>query len=125
MKKWTADQYVCQQGELTIVNLDRAPAAVVAKLEMASQADDGKRDRQGRAIVGHSETGHHHVLTDPSAEFHESTSPFICYLSLETPARLEHLRNDHQHTAWQLPAGRYWVSRQREGGPQRWRMARD
>jgi hypothetical protein len=125
MKTFSDTDYTCQQGELTLVNLDRCPEHIRKLLSMPERGEAGDRDARGRAIVGHSETGHHHVLADPSAQLTESADPFVCYLRLEAPTTLDHLRADHTHTAWELPAGNYWVSRQREGGPERWRAAQD
>jgi len=69
-------------------------------------------------IVGHSETGHHHVL--------ESTTDFkvmsnkdkdLLYVRLFKPAKLVHKKTQDAHNTLTVPAGTYQVVRKNEYNP--------
>lgn len=65
-------------------------------------------------IVGHSESGHHHVL--------ESETPFIqlvaadgaLYVDLDTPTPLRHHKSQDQHRELLVPAGAWRVRKKTE-----------
>jgi hypothetical protein len=115
---------VFEQGELTFIRLDGLTADQLADLALPAETVEGEL-LDGRPIVGHSETGHHHVISDFIGTWRESTNPFIAYLSMEQPGMLEHLRRSDTHDTWSMPAGRYRVSRQAEEGPEGWRRVED
>lgn len=68
-------------------------------------------------IVGHSESGHHHVL--------ESDSPFAqiiatngdLYVDLDAPTPLLHRKTDQQHRELTVPPGAWRVIRKTEFDP--------
>ena len=87
---------------------------------------------EGKLIVAHSETGHHHVIESPGVELFTISDPFISYLKLEAPhADVVHEREYHTHRTLRLfgaSDGRpayYEVRRQREHSPEGFRPATD
>jgi hypothetical protein len=80
----------------------------------------------GRAIVAHSETGHHHVVESPGAAyFTDPKDPFTAYLSLAEDAQVTHLRPFDTHAPISLTAGVWGIRRQREYVPEGFRMVQD
>lgn len=80
----------------------------------------------GHFILAHSETGHHHVVMERSAQaFIDQTNAFIAYIKVLEPTELEHLRSFDTHEALHLEPGIYEVRRQREYTPEGWRRAAD
>jgi hypothetical protein len=108
------------QGDLLIRRIDTLPA--------------GLRPMQpvnGRYIVAHSETGHHHVIAErPGVTTYASDDPMVSYLQVieateQTEALLEHLRQHDTHEAIAIPPGVYELRRQRESAPEGWRRVED
>jgi len=63
-----------------------------------------------KLIIGHSETGHHHVLERPAEVFVPDTAPAgmrILYAILEEPNALIHERGYDTHKALNLEPGIY------------------
>lgn len=83
-------------------------------------------ESEGCVVVAHSETGHDHVFRDPTAaKLYRTADPFICYLRMEAPAALEHLREFDTHEAIMFSTGCYEIRRQREHTPEGYRMVAD
>lgn len=103
----------CRQGDVWFKRVDEIP--------------DGVSDPVvGRAIVAHSETGHHHVVESPGAEyFTVPGDPFTAYLRLAEDADVTHLRGYDTHEPITLPAGTWRIRRQREYTPEGYRMVLD
>ena len=80
-------------------------------------------------IIGHSETGHHHVIDidrSPSAQLLiDKTNEFMTRLELDEPAEVEHLRSFDTHETLKLPAGKYIVRHRREYTPEGLRRVED
>jgi hypothetical protein len=113
MKKVTKNP--CFQGDLCIRRIAKAPKG----LQIA-------RPENGAFILAHSETGHHHVVLERSAQmFIDETNAFIAYLNVLEPTQLEHLRSFDTHEPWMLEPGWHEVRRQREYVPEGWRRAAD
>lgn len=82
-----------RHGEILLVPVNKVPK--------------GKTEQHTTFIVGHSETGHHHVL--------EATKPFEVteternelYLRLFAPTRLVHQKATDKHRTLTVPAGIY------------------
>jgi len=93
------------QGEVLIRRIDSLPASVTET-----------QPEQGYFIVGHSETGHHHVLdATPGVRHFRSPHPLIDFLSVaETPTQLRHLRQTQTHGTHLLRTGVYEIRRQQE-----------
>jgi len=70
-------------------------------------------------IVGHSETGHHHVL-ESKTEFRVTTDTVdkaMLYIQLFEPANLIHQKTVNRHKDLTIPAGIYKVVHKREYDP--------
>ena len=78
------------QGDLMIRRIDAMPKGVTKSTP----------DKNGRHIVAHSETGHHHVIESRAADlFIDATNAFIAYLNVASPTEIEHLRSFDTHGA--------------------------
>jgi hypothetical protein len=103
------------QGELSVRRIEAIPPDAV------QQTPTGHH-----WIVGHSETGHHHVVDVQHCRLFEPPgNDLVCYLQLAEPTMLEHLRAHDQHEALELPAGIWEIRRQREWTPEGERRAID
>ena len=98
------------QGELCIKRIDAVPGN--AKPMAAAN---------GRYIVGHSETGHHHVLlADRARVFEAPNAPAgmrVLYAILDAPNELQHLRPHDTHETIGLQPGMYEIRSGREFDP--------
>lgn len=98
------------QGEITFFRVSKMPAGLVPM---------GDKDRRGRPIISHSESGHHHVL-DRAVEVLEKPNPpagmRILYALLDQPASLIQDADD-AHGQHQLDAGVYEFRIAREFDP--------
>lgn len=103
------------QGDLMIRRIAKLPA----KLRAATPEN-------GRLIVAHSETGHHHVIDSRSAQLLiDETNAFIAYLDVAEPTALTHLRDFDTHEPLMLDKGIYEIRRQREYVPEGFRRVED
>ena len=103
------------QGDVCVRRIDRLPA------DLTKASPEG-----GRHIVGHSETGHHHVVDSRAAEMLiDGTNAFIAYLNVRERVELTHLREFDTHEPLTLEPGIYEVRREREFGLEGWRRAED
>ena len=96
------------QGDLLFRRIDHLPG-------------DVEPTSAERIIVGHSETGHHHVVDGPGARLYErrERDPFVCFLVVyEAFADVQHLRSYDTHETLRLPRGFWEVRRQREWVPE-------
>lgn len=99
------------QGEITIFRVTgEMPAGVTEHTD---------RDRAGRSIISHSESGHHHVLDRPAKVFEQTDAPTgmrILWALLEEPNTLKQDADD-PHGEHQLDAGLYEMRIAREYDP--------
>lgn len=105
------------QGDILIVPVDSIPANV-----KPGNAEDGK------FIIAHSETGHHHVIEKSRAEvFEAADDAFIAYIkTMGDGAEITHERPFDTHETVALePNKTYRVHRQREYVPEGFRKAAD
>ena len=103
------------QGDLCIRRIGAIPTNAMAQV-----------GEDGHLILAHSETGHHHIVLERSAQmFIDQTNAFIAYLNVAEPCVLEHLRSFDTHEPYALEPGFYEVRRQREYTPEGWRRAAD
>lgn len=103
------------QGEVLIWMKKFAPKEVLAKLAALKNVQEMKLEN-GHLILGHSETGHHHVL-EPVAKrvpiskaaqaLIDEINDTLVELKLFEPCKLVHLRDFDTHKAVVLPAGEY------------------
>ena len=119
------------QGEVLIWMKKYAPRAVLEAI--ASGKYEEMSLSHDRMIIGHSETGHHHVLapvlkmpmSEAARAFIDKTNDGIVDLKLLTDCTLTHLRVDHQHGSYMLPKGEYVKGTRWEQSPEGWRRVAD
>ncbi|NTA27442.1 hypothetical protein [Allorhizobium ampelinum] len=101
---------VAAQGEISIRRIDALPAGVKP---LAPEL--------GKYIIGHSETGHHHVMTlDRKQAFESTNAPAgmrILYATLETAGELVHERGHDTHETISFEPGIYEFRLGREYDP--------
>jgi len=97
---------IAAQGELTITRVSRAPK----KLGNAVAPVDSK------LIVGHSETGHHHVV-DADCAILTRLDEFTAYLDVKKATQIDHLRSHDTHPSIALQPGMYEFRTGREFDP--------
>ncbi len=100
------------QGELTFIKLP----------EDADMTGKGftDTDAQGRWIIGHSETGHHHVMDRAPVRAVEREAPVgvrILRLIVAEPVACQHLRSFDTHAPVNLTPGNWEVRTAREYDP--------
>lgn len=103
-------QNLAAQGEISIRRVDRLPDDVTA---IAPE--------NGNYIIGHSETGHHHVMTLDRKQVFEAINPpagmRVLYAILDAPADLVHQRGHDTHETIQIEPGIYEFRLGREYDP--------
>lgn len=99
-------QKVAAQGEITIIR--------IGNVSKRAKKNDGKplALEEGKLIIGHSETGHHHVLerTRGASVTVLDKAPEgmrVLRAILDEPNRLIHERGHDTHETIYLPAGEY------------------
>lgn len=122
---------VCQ-GEVIVWLAEFAPASVKNAVAVMKGA---MVDIDGPFILGHSETGHHHVIererpSEPTtsaaarALIDEANAMFVELELLESHV-LKHERSTDTHEAICLPAGRYIKATRQEQTVEGWRAVSD
>ena len=115
-----AFQNMAAQGDILLIKIDALPKGVVAV-----------EPENGRHIVAHSETGHHHVIERERAGavttmYRLPEEIYELFLVVEGgPTLLEHERPFDTHEPIQLGEGIYKVRRQREYTPEGYRRVAD
>lgn len=98
------------QGEISVAKIRKLPAGLT---RVAAT--------NGRVIVGHSETGHHHTARADCVELYESaTAPDgmrVLYAIVNAPASLDHDRDFDTHESIALQPGMYEFRIGREYDP--------
>lgn len=105
------------QGDLYITRVKALPKGI-RKIE----------PENGRYIVAHSETGHHHVIDAINgAELYETDDPTTMYLRVidATEVVLRHLRSFDTHQPIAFLKGIFRFRRARERTPEGWRRVTD
>ena len=96
------NNYAIRHGEVFLEPVADVPASTTKKHK--------------NFIVGHSETGHHHVL-ESDTKYEVITDKDELYLRLFQPAKLVHKKSFDQHKTLDVPAGTYKVHRKTEYDP--------
>lgn len=100
-------QKIAAQGELTILRVNTVPVGCTPM-----------KAENGRFIVGHSETSHHHVIDAKGANVMVLDRPpegmRVLYAILENPTSLDHLREHDTHESIELEPGVYEIRIARE-----------
>ena len=113
-------------GECGVVKADR-----LGITELPKDAKEIKPDSQGRLLVAHSESGHHHYIDDASnVTLYETSNPMFKFLQVEMDAHalLRHakpLSDDNRHDTQKIGSGLYRIGTQREFTPEGWRAVQD
>jgi hypothetical protein len=107
------------QGEVDIYRIDAIPG------DAKPFALDG-----GLWVIGHSETGHHHVIerTEAATVYEAATAPEGCrilYAIVREPTAFVHLRGHDTHRPIMLRPGAYEFRTLRESSPEGWRRTLD
>ena len=105
------------QGDVMIFRIAALPKNAKTK---AAAPENGK------FIIAHSETGHHHVIDSRNAQWLiDETNATISYLEVRDAAELVHLRDFDTHETLALQPGMYEIHRQIENSPEGWRRSED
>ena len=97
---------VSAQGELTITKLDKSPKNIGEPVAPV----------HGKLIVGHSETGHHHVV-DADCAVLTRIDVFTAYLNVSKLTQITHQREYDTHPPIELQPGMYEFRTGREFDP--------
>lgn len=79
-----------------------------------AEAPQGTVDQVTECIVGHSESGHHHVLESDVAFARIVAVNGDLYVDLDAPTPLRHHKTVQQHRELTIPAGTWRVIRKTE-----------
>ena len=107
-------KYVAAQGDVHFKAIEKLPKGL-RRVEPVNN----------QLVVTHSETGHNHIMDATGATMYESDNPFTCFLYIEQPTALEHLRPFDTHAPIMFQPGNYEVRRQREHVPEGFRRVED
>lgn len=116
---------VAAQGEAYFMKLEEG---TIEKLELDEQNDLTK---DGRHIIAHSETGHHHVMERENVDIYipkkgtTEGAVGILYAIVKEPTVLEHLRPYDTHESILFSPGEYKITLQQEYTPQGYRRVQD
>lgn len=103
------------QGDILINRIKTIPDNAIKQT-----ADNGKH------VVAHSETGHHHTVASGNVDFFRAANdPMIMYLAVDNDTPLIHNRSFDTHEPINLSPGLYEIRRQREHTPDGWRRIED
>ena len=98
------------QGEIRAYRIDKLPDKVKPLVQ-----------ENGQFIIGHSETGHHHVLEAERVEVFEAEEApegmRVLYALLDSPGELKHLRSFDTHEPHSFEPGVYMFRADREYDP--------
>jgi hypothetical protein len=99
------------QGEVTLTRVGALPDGLTPQAPI-----------DGRVIVAHSETGHHHVMEierekEPAVEFMPGSDPLTAWLRVHRPTALVHLRGHDTHEPLMVSPGLYRCDYAREYNP--------
>lgn len=119
------------QGEVLIWMKKYAPKEIIAKI---GNGFEEMKLENGQMILGHSESGHHHVL-EPVAKavpiskaaqaLIDSATDMWVELKLLEPCALIHQRGYDTHEGFILPPGEYIRGIREEQTPEGWRRVAD
>jgi len=109
------------QGEVRAFRLDEMPTDVaMERLPLEN----------GQLILGHSETGHHHVMDPTKVEAYRVTEGVpegmtVLNIIVKEPTSLDHLRAYNTHESVMFEAGTYRITTDREYTPEGYRRVAD
>ena len=112
--------FTAAQGEVYIRKIDALPEGCTPV-----------EPENGHLIIGHSETGHHHVLDRDHAKVmagpanRNPEGMEILYDIVDHPTEVKHLRSTDTHKSVPLQPGIYEIRPAREFSPEGWRRVQD
>ena len=99
---------------------------LIAKVESLPSDAIRQEPINGNYIVAHSETGHHHMITDQGVDLYQcANDPLAMFLVVNNEADLIHNRSFDTHETIRFDPGVYKIHRQREYTPKGWRRVAD
>ncbi len=113
----TRIENMAAQGDVLFRRIEQLPDGVSAQPA-----------KDGRHLLAHSETGHHHTCPETGVKLYSGTDPMICYLQIDDTIpgiEITHHRDYATHAPLLLTPGLWEVRRQREHTPEGWRMVED
>lgn len=121
------------QGEVNIWMKKYAPADILERAAALRDLRPMSVDDTGRFILGHSESGHHHVLEavrDVPASVAaqvliDAANETFAVLKLAEECRLIHMKDHDRHDTYVFPAGEYIRGIREEQAPEGWRQVSD
>jgi hypothetical protein len=114
---------VCAQGDIYIRRVDALPANAVF---VDPKTTSTQHVENGKYVVTHSESGHHHVMEAREAKMYTIPDSIMdIFLEVEDNATLEHFRPHDTHETIGFTKGIYHVRRQREYVPEGYRRVED
>lgn len=121
------------QGEVLIWAKAHAPKDVQERVANLKNMKEMKLTN-GTMVLGHSETGAHHVLEPVDSKstiskaaqaLIDSANDTFVSLTLHEECKLVHLRGTDTHDGYVLPAGEYIRGLREEQSPEGWRRVAD
>lgn len=94
--------YAIRHGEVMLMPVSKLPSK--------------KIEKHVKYVVGHSETGHHHVL-ESEKEFGVMLDRAMLYIQLFEPANLVHQKSANAHKTLVVPKGTYKIIHKSEYDP--------
>ena len=115
---------------MKILDQQRQGECLFIQVESFEDSDNDYKTvepENGKLIVAHSETGHHHVIErSKSADLLISkTNQFIGRLVVNDNCEVKHLRSFDTHKTLELPKGKYVLRYRREYTPEGLRRVQD
>lgn len=86
-------------------------------LSPVTKLPTGKIEQLKKVIVGHSESGHHHVLESGTAMDVVNEVNGLTFIGVKTPAKLKHLKTFDIHETLTVEPGVYQVTHKTEYDP--------
>lgn len=120
------------QGEVSIWMKDLAPPEIQEAAAKGNLKE--MKLEKDRMIIGHSETGHHHVLTPVNKKMNiskaaqalvDQANDLFINLKIHHNVEVKHLRSDDTHGSYILPAGEYICRPDDEQTFEGWRRVAD
>jgi hypothetical protein len=103
------------QGDIALTRVDSIPSEAVC-----ANTDEG------RYILAHSETGHHHAVLENEGVLYKTEDPMVAYLVVDNVANLKHYKPGvDAHRTVAFDKGVYRINRQREYTPEGLRAVAD
>ncbi len=99
---------------------------LITRVSMIPDNVQKQEPENGRYIVAHSETGHHHTVPASDATLYLTENPLISFLVVGDKAiTLLHERSFDTHESLEVKPGTYEIRRSQEYTPKGWRQVLD